>query len=221
LVREGNAGAIALYRKLHFFETERHDGFVTMLRRDWDGWQVPTAVEPIAAAWRSRSEVLYRASLACEIIRHVAHDVSVLDVGCGTGLFKAALILAGHTGLYTGVDTSEPMLERARARFPDEGWSFQRGDAYKLPFSDDSFDAAVAFEVLLHLPEIVTPVRELIRVAKTAFFTVMTGERRQEHFGGASFSLAPAGDELRAALAPYRYTAQPLSESVTLYCVKR
>jgi len=61
----------------------------------------------------------------------------VLDVACGTGL------LTRHLGSeVTGLDQSEAMLEVARERVP---WAeFVRGDAFRMPFADDSFDRIFA-----------------------------------------------------------------------------
>src|SRR5215210_96384 len=57
----------------------------------------------------------------------------VVDVACGPGL------LTRHLGSeVTGLDQSEAMLEVARGRVP---WAeFVRGDAFRMPFADRSFD---------------------------------------------------------------------------------
>jgi demethylmenaquinone methyltransferase/2-methoxy-6-polyprenyl-1,4-benzoquinol methylase len=62
----------------------------------------------------------------------------VLDACCGTGDLALACALAG--GRVTGLDFSEPMLERARRKGPDLEWV--RGDLLALPFDDGAFDAA-------------------------------------------------------------------------------
>ena len=61
----------------------------------------------------------------------------VLDVACGTGFFTQ------HLGSeVTGLDQSEAMLEVARGRVP---WAeFVRGDAFRMPFADRSFDRVFA-----------------------------------------------------------------------------
>jgi demethylmenaquinone methyltransferase / 2-methoxy-6-polyprenyl-1,4-benzoquinol methylase len=61
----------------------------------------------------------------------------VLDVCCGTG--DLALAAAEVGGTVTGLDFSEPMLERARGKEPALEWV--SGDALALPFADGSFDA--------------------------------------------------------------------------------
>jgi demethylmenaquinone methyltransferase/2-methoxy-6-polyprenyl-1,4-benzoquinol methylase len=62
----------------------------------------------------------------------------VLDACCGTGDLAIAAARAG--GRVTGLDFSEPMLERARRKAPELEWV--RGDLLDLPFGDASFDAA-------------------------------------------------------------------------------
>ena len=62
----------------------------------------------------------------------------VLDACCGTGDLAVAAARAG--GRVTGLDFSEPMLERARRKAPELEWI--RGDLLELPFGDASFDAA-------------------------------------------------------------------------------
>ncbi len=63
---------------------------------------------------------------------------SVLDACCGTGDLAIACARAG--GRVTGLDFSEPMLERARRKAPELEWV--GGDLLELPFADGSFDAA-------------------------------------------------------------------------------
>lgn len=216
-VREENHGAIALYERLHFFTASRDGTFVKMLRRDWDGWQVDAVVGPIEEHWRSRSEIFHRTHLACEVMRRVKSDSKLLDVGCGSGLFHAALLLAGHRrDAYTGIDTSEAMLALARCRLP--GSDFTYGDAYALKFTGGFFDAAIAFEVFMHLPEIETPIREMLRVAKIVLFTVTTEPPRKESFAGATFSVNPwTYEQVKEALGGVRHETVPISKTTILY----
>ncbi len=85
----------------------------------------------------------------------------VLDVACGTGRLGTAI---GKSHTLVGVDTSEAMLEEARARGQYE--QLVVGDAFALPFADDSFDAAVALRLLFHFPEPLAILRELSRVTR-------------------------------------------------------
>ena len=77
----------------------------------------------------------------------LAEGESVLDVGCGLGhLFS---LLSDMD--YLGIDTSEPMIRRAREYFPADRDRFQIGDAYDLS-SLPEFDTVVAVGLIVHLP---------------------------------------------------------------------
>lgn len=72
----------------------------------------------------------------------------VLDVGCGTGSFAAALAECGAE--VWGVDASEEMLAQAWARgLPRERFVLARAE--KLPFADASFERAVMRLVVHHV----------------------------------------------------------------------
>jgi ubiquinone/menaquinone biosynthesis C-methylase UbiE len=79
---------------------------------------------------------------------HFAPEVRVLDVGCGTGNYAAALTKA--TGCrVSGIDPSRRMLDRARdaARWD----SLVAGSAESLPFPPDSFDVVMSTDVIHHI----------------------------------------------------------------------
>ncbi len=63
---------------------------------------------------------------------------ALIDVGCGTGAFSAAIAERGWK--VTGVDLSEDQLRLARSR----GVEVVRADASALPFEDATFAAAVS-----------------------------------------------------------------------------
>lgn len=84
----------------------------------------------------------------------------VLEVGCGTGLVLRKL--AEHAAHAVGVDLSPGMLARARAR----GLDVHEGSATALPFPDASFDAAVSFKTLPHVPDLPRALSEMARVVR-------------------------------------------------------
>ena len=89
----------------------------------------------------------------------------VLDACCGTGdLAIASLRLLGSTGKVTGLDFSERMLERARAKSDEIEWI--QGDALTLPFADGSFDAATVGFGVRNLDDLEAGLRELRRVLR-------------------------------------------------------
>ena len=84
----------------------------------------------------------------------------VLDVCCGTGDLAIAAVEAG--GEVTGLDFSDPMLERARAKQPGIEWV--SGDALALPFADGSFDAVTTAFGLRNLANAERGLEEMRRV---------------------------------------------------------
>ncbi|MEV0718649.1 methyltransferase domain-containing protein [Asanoa sp. NPDC050611] len=85
----------------------------------------------------------------------------VLDVACGTGVVARAAAARG--GTVVGVDVNEAMLAVARRVRPDLRWEV--GDATRLPFGDDSFDAVVSQAALMFFGDRVAALREMGRVA--------------------------------------------------------
>jgi SAM-dependent methyltransferase len=73
----------------------------------------------------------------------------VLDVGCGTGAL--AHRLAGRGYRVVGVDPSEGMLERLRARAREIAVVKASGTA--LPFGEDEFDLVLTVATLHHVAE--------------------------------------------------------------------
>ncbi|MGM0375701.1 MAG: class I SAM-dependent methyltransferase [Bacteroidota bacterium] len=71
-------------------------------------------------------------------------EAAILDVGCGTG--RHAIELAKRGYHITGIDLSEPQLEKAREKAvkADFEIDFQKHDARNLPFKEQ-FDAAIMF----------------------------------------------------------------------------
>lgn len=88
-------------------------------------------------------------SLTTRLIQ--AADISaadrVLDVGCGCGETSRIAARNAPEGEVLGVDISEPILARARARAQQEGLSnlrFQRADAESVPLPKAHFDLAMS-----------------------------------------------------------------------------
>jgi SAM-dependent methyltransferase len=86
----------------------------------------------------------------------------LLDVGCGSGL---ALRIARDRGAeVSGLDASAALLDVARRRVP-EG-DIRQGELEELPFANNTFDAATAFNSVQYAANPKAALRELARVAK-------------------------------------------------------
>lgn len=94
------------------------------------------------------------------------HDV-VLDAACGTGAF--ACRIASHVGFVGGCDFAQNMVDQATERAARTGLgnvSFGPGDICALDFADDTFDAAIAGNVLHLLADPHRALDELRRVVR-------------------------------------------------------
>jgi ubiquinone/menaquinone biosynthesis C-methylase UbiE len=93
---------------------------------------------------------------------------TVLDVACGNG--NAALAAAHRFCRVIGVDYVPTLLERAKERALAERLSieFVEGDAEKLPFPAESFDAVLSTFGVMFAPDQARAASELTRVVKPA-----------------------------------------------------
>jgi demethylmenaquinone methyltransferase/2-methoxy-6-polyprenyl-1,4-benzoquinol methylase len=92
----------------------------------------------------------------------VRRDDRVLDACCGTG--DLALAARAHGANVVGLDFSERMLERARAKSRRVEWV--QGDMLALPFEDGSFDAATVGFGVRNVDDLDAGLRELRRVLR-------------------------------------------------------
>jgi SAM-dependent methyltransferase len=93
----------------------------------------------------------------------------ILDAGSGTGNWSVALARRGYR--VAGFDISPQMVANAVAVAREHGLgeervSFRRGDAERIDFPDDTFDAAICFNVLDFAPRPGVALVELRRVLK-------------------------------------------------------
>jgi ubiquinone/menaquinone biosynthesis C-methylase UbiE len=93
---------------------------------------------------------------------------SVLDAGCGTGIFSIIFANKGAKHV-TGIDISEGSLQTAQTlkeKFGLKNTEFQKQDMLALPFPDASFDIVWAWGTVHHTTDPLKAITELIRVLK-------------------------------------------------------
>lgn len=88
----------------------------------------------------------------------------VLDVGCGGGFLSNAM--AQHGFNVTGVDLSEESIKVAALYDQTKSVRYLAADAYRLPFSNQSFDAVTAMDFLEHVDDPQRVILEISRVLK-------------------------------------------------------
>src|SRR4029450_3781490 len=89
-------------------------------------------------------------------------DGRCLDLGCGTGLARAAVAELGWS--IVGVDVSSDLLGVARRR----GLEVIEASAEALPFDDASFDAAISIWTHTDIDDFAAALREVARVLRPA-----------------------------------------------------
>lgn len=96
----------------------------------------------------------------------------VLDVGCGAGFLSNDLARAGH--VVTGLDASRSSLDVAEKFAPNYTANEKKtgsanyilGDAYFLPFEENTFDVVCAMDFLEHVEDPARVIAEASRVLK-------------------------------------------------------
>lgn len=120
---------------------------------------------------------------------------SLLDVGCGTGAFTWRLAKLLTPKQTVGVDFSEPVVDKARGKFPEI--TFRVNALPQLEFESDSFDIVVASEVLYYLDQDarVAALRDIARVLRPGGRLLFTAK-----LGGRYFSQEAALELVGASL---------------------
>jgi ubiquinone/menaquinone biosynthesis C-methylase UbiE len=128
-------------------------------------------------------------------------NAQVLEVGCGTGAISRPLATWRDVAQVVGVDPSPLLIAKARelgAAFSN--LSFQEGDAYQLPFSNEEFDAAIFHTTLCHLSKPQEALKEAFRVLKpSGWLAVFDGDYASTTLGTGNLDpLQICAESLRA-----------------------
>lgn len=94
-----------------------------------------------------------------------SNDLKILDVGCGGGFLTN--FLAHKFKDVSGLDASETSLQVAKKNDQTQRVQYMVGDAYKLPFADQSLDVVCAMDFLEHVDQPQRVIDECSRVLKT------------------------------------------------------
>lgn len=90
---------------------------------------------------------------------------SVLDVGCGEGVFTTIAADTSNGVYVVGGDLSKSTLLRAKVGTREKNVDLIVCDVENLPFLDGSFDCVIAVNILHHLLSL-SPISEISRVIK-------------------------------------------------------
>jgi 2-polyprenyl-3-methyl-5-hydroxy-6-metoxy-1,4-benzoquinol methylase len=170
--------------------------------RYWDEWNAAAREDRTlnAASLRQAQAV---EDLVAELGRN---DLSIIDVGCGTGWLCERL---SRHGTVVGTDMVETVLHRARHRWPHV--RFICGNIFDLDLPAGGFDVVVSLEVLSHVEDQPSFMSRLASLLKPGGRLVLATQNRPIYERWRSVAAAhPAqlrrwvnAKELRALMAPH------------------
>jgi SAM-dependent methyltransferase len=142
---------------------------------------------------------------AAYLLPHLKSGAAVLDIGCGPGTITADLATLVTPGRVTALEVTADALDLARAEIARRGLDsvdFAVGDVHSLDFPDDTFDVVHAHQVLQHVGDPVTALREMRRVTRPGGVVAV----RDSDY--AAFTWFPQLPELTAWLDLYEKVAR-------------
>lgn len=97
------------------------------------------------------------AQLNCLINHGLKRNMSLLDLGCGTGRLARKVVPYLDMGRYTGLEISQEAFNQCLILGAREGWArkmptFKLSDGSLLPVEGKRFDVIWAWSVFTHLP---------------------------------------------------------------------
>lgn len=128
-----------------------------------------------------RRSRVYNAPLVARyqcVKKRVPAGKKILDIGCGDGYLMHLLSPEAHS--VTGIDPERTAVQLARKMLSgNQNCTVTHGDAYEIPFEDQSFDVVVMADVIEHLEDDKRSCREAARVVVPDGLVLMSTPKRR------------------------------------------
>jgi len=142
---------------------------------------------------RARDWAEVQESTVAPLYQAVLHKTAVgpgatlLDVGCGAGMFCQMAAKLGTQ--VSGLDATEPLLAIARERVPDG--DFRAGEMEELPYSKQTFDVVTGLNSFQYAASPVKALQEACRVSRAGAPVVIAvwGKREDTEFAACLAAL--------------------------------
>jgi trans-aconitate methyltransferase len=162
-------------------------------------WDSGHAYEQYVGRWSRR--------VAVEFLRWLAlpQGLAWADIGCGTGVLAASILTSCEPSLVHGIDSSAGFVSQVQQHISDQRARFEHGDATRLPWDADVYDAAVSGLVLNFVRDHQAMVREMMRVTKPGgsvagyVWDYAGGMQMMRHFWDAAIAVTPNDAKLDQA----------------------
>ena len=161
---------------------------------------------------------------ALAVAQMIGPGDEVLECACGTGAISVAI--APTCARLVATDYSDGMLAQARKKLAKRSNVIvEQADITALPYADDSFDVAVAGNVIHLLPDPEQAQRELARVVRPGgtiiLPTYIEPPKRKQGMIPALLARLGAGFERRFTQASYRAFVEEMGYAEARYRLVR
>ena len=161
---------------------------------------------------------------ALAVAQMIGPGDEVLECACGTGAISVAI--APTCARLVATDYSDGMLAQARKKLAKRSNVIvEQADITALPYADDSFDVAVAGNVIHLLPDPEQALRELARVVRPGgtiiLPTYIEPPKRKQGMIPALLARLGAGFERRFTQASYRAFVEEMGYAEARYRLVR
>ena len=170
-------------------------------KASWDHTSHPEFYEYYASASQSEATAKRFLGIQAALLRVAAQTgmkarLDVADIGCGAGTQACLWAERGHRVF--GVDINEPLIRLARSRAEERHLDikFEVGSATMLPWADASMDICIVPELLEHVADWESCVKEATRVVRPGGLLYLSTTNvlcpRQQEFALPLYSWYPA-----------------------------
>ena len=109
-------------------------------------------------------------------------DKKVLEIGFGEGY--GAGQLAANCLAYDAVDVTDEWLTHARGKYGNEKLRFNIYDGSSLPYDDESIDVVVSMQVIEHVKDYFSYLKDIKRVLKPSGIAVLSTPNKKTMISG-------------------------------------
>jgi ubiquinone/menaquinone biosynthesis C-methylase UbiE len=106
----------------------------------------------------------------------LSSEDNLLEVGCGEGY--GTKMISSNVKKIVGLDVDSDLIVYASEKYSSENCIYQYYDGKKIPFDNNTFDAAISFQVIEHIDDDRNYISEINRVLKPPGIFILTTPNR-------------------------------------------